>query len=79
MPGVKEAVRAKTGQLAPESGAYRCLSCGEQINIDAGEHIPPCPKDAGTNWEMSTGGTGARGSSRTEASKPSGRSGGSRM
>ena len=79
MPEVKEAIRAKTGQLAPESGAYRCLSCGEQINMDEGEHIPPCPKDASTNWELAIEGAKARKPSRAEAPKAGGRPGGSRM
>jgi len=68
MPQVQELVRAKTGQLAPETGIYRCTTCNEEIRVREGEHIPPCPKDANIEWELTASGAEAQKSKRPGSS-----------
>ena len=34
-----------TGQDAPRTGRYRCASCGQEINVNQDQHLPPCPQE----------------------------------
>ena len=34
-----------TGQNAPRTGRYRCASCGLEVQVSQGQHLPPCPKE----------------------------------
>ncbi len=59
MPRLGEQPMLKSGQKATESGNLKCTNCGEEIDIDRDEHIPPCPKCAGVEWEIAGVGAGA--------------------
>ena len=63
MPRAGEQTMFKTGQKATESESLKCTNCGEEIDMDRGEHIPPCPKCAGVEWEIAgvTVGAGSKG------------------
>jgi hypothetical protein len=42
------------GQTSPESGRYRCATCGAEIQMRAGEIFPSCPnKDHTPKWVLS--------------------------
>ncbi len=34
----------KTGETVSEGGVYYCTNCGQQIELKAGDTVPPCPK-----------------------------------
>jgi len=41
------------GQTSPESGRYRCATCGAEIHMQAGETFPSCPgKDHTPRWVL---------------------------
>ncbi len=72
MPRASEQVMMKTGQKAIESGRLKCTNCGEQINIKEGEHIPPCPKCANTEFESAgSSESSSRSGSRSGSSRSS--------
>jgi rubrerythrin len=41
---------AKTGEIVAP-GTWRCQSCGYEITFKEEGHLPPCPRDTGTNFE----------------------------
>jgi hypothetical protein len=39
------------------SGTYRCTNCGNQLDVQSTQHLPPCPSCGGPNqWESMSGG-----------------------
>jgi rubredoxin len=37
------------------AGTYRCTNCGYELEMDAGKHLPPCPKCPGPQeWKAIT-------------------------
>ena len=38
-----------------EAGTYRCSNCGYTLDVQATDHLPPCPGCANGEWEAMTG------------------------
>ena len=38
------------------AGTYVCADCGEQIQVQSVQSLPPCPKCSGSSWETQSGG-----------------------
>jgi Zn finger protein HypA/HybF involved in hydrogenase expression len=43
------------------AGTYRCTNCGNEIQVQSVQSLPPCPECDGSNeWEPVTGGDSAQ-------------------
>lgn len=50
-----EAERIKSFQKSPAEGAFRCMQCGQVLNLKQGQLVPPCPKCSFREFERTTG------------------------
>lgn len=41
------------------AGTYRCVACGNQIDVESTSHLPPCPRCSNGEWETLSGGDSA--------------------
>ena len=41
------------------AGTYRCTNCGETIQVNSVDSLPPCPKCSNDEWDTITGGDSA--------------------
>jgi hypothetical protein len=45
----------------PTAGSYRCTNCGNEIQVQSVQSLPPCPSCGGPNeWEPMSGGDSAQ-------------------
>jgi Zn finger protein HypA/HybF involved in hydrogenase expression len=43
------------------AGTYRCTNCGNELQVQSVQSLPPCPSCVGPNeWEIVTGGDSAQ-------------------
>ncbi len=38
------------------AGTYRCTNCGETIQVNSVDSLPPCPKCGNNEWDTIKGG-----------------------
>jgi Zn finger protein HypA/HybF involved in hydrogenase expression len=38
------------------AGTYECTNCGETIQVQSVQSLPPCPSCSGTEWKARSGG-----------------------
>ena len=41
------------------AGTYRCTNCGETIQVNSVDSLPPCSKCSNNEWDTITGGDSA--------------------
>lgn len=41
------------------AGTYRCTNCGNQIDVQSTQSLPPCPECNNGEWTAVTGGDAA--------------------
>jgi predicted RNA-binding Zn-ribbon protein involved in translation (DUF1610 family) len=37
------------------AGTYRCMNCGNEIDVGSINHLPPCPSCGNGEWETISG------------------------
>jgi len=56
--GVSMAEPVPAGSDA-SAGTSRCTRCGNELEVDSTDHLPPCPSWGNAQWETVSGGDSA--------------------